>query len=96
MAKDLTSKQVGFVNRHITAIVMLLDVADTLNDLRYEWDANAYATGAVPLENNISDAIVQIPAPHITAEILNESIGAVVSVLEAVAANRGYLEEMRP
>jgi hypothetical protein len=96
MAQVLTSKQVGFVNRHVQYVQMLISCIDTLANLKAEWDANAYATGAVPLTNNITDVVIQGTAPYATAQQLNQVIGAVESIRATVAANRGYLEAMRP
>jgi hypothetical protein len=95
-AVDLTAKQVGFINRQITATCTLLAAADLLQSLKSEWDANAYATGANPPENNISDATVAIAAPHMDAVMLNQLIAAVVTIGGTVASNRGYLEDARP
>jgi hypothetical protein len=96
VAIDLTAKQTGFINRQIAAVCALLAAMDELQSLKSEWDANAYATGANPPENNITDEIVTIAAPHMDALILNELIGAVVAIGDTVSSNRGYLEAVRP
>lgn len=96
MAIDLTTKQSGFVNRHNAAVASLLSLMDQLRALKAEWDANAYATGANPTTNNITDAVVQGTAPYMDAAKLNQAIGAVVTIGGTVDANRGYLEALRP
>ena len=63
--------------------------------------ATAYAKGAVPIENNITDEVLSgdpliQDVAYMTADLLNRAEGAVVTVNAAVEANRGYLEAMRP
>jgi hypothetical protein len=96
MAQVLTSKQTGFINRYTQQIQTLIGCIDALAQLKSEWDANAYATGATPVTNNITDAVIQSTAAYATASQLNQVIGAVESIRTTVAANRGYLEAMRP
>jgi hypothetical protein len=96
MAQDLSSKQVGFVNRYKQAVVNLLSDLDALSLLYAEWNADAYATGASPAGNNITDSIVQQSMPYATAFELNQAVGAVVAIETTVASNRGYLEALRP
>lgn len=96
MAQVLTGKQQGFCTRYIQQVADLLHTIDTLADLKAEWDANAYATGASPAGNNITDAVIQGVAAYATAAQLNSAVGAIESIRTTVAANRGYLEAMRP
>jgi hypothetical protein len=96
MAVDLTPKQTGFVSRYRDTTTDFLRLADKLANLKSEWDANAFATGASPAGNNITDTTVQAAAPAATALQLNQAIGAVESIRTTIAANRGYLEALRP
>lgn len=96
MAQVLTSKQVGFAGRYAVAIQGLISVIDGLTLLKAEWDANAYATGASPAGNNLTDAILQGNGfAYLTALQVNQAVGAVETIRTAVAANRGYLEALR-
>lgn len=100
MAQNISSKQLNFVSRLVAANQALIAAADTLAALKAEWDGDAYATGASPTGNNITDALLNggtpPPFPYLTATILNNLIGAHVSIAATVAANRGYLEAARP
>lgn len=96
MAADLTPKQTNFVARYRAAVVDMLKTGDTLDDLKAEWDANAYATGATPTANNITDAVMLAVAPYATAAQLNAAIAAVEALKSTFAAGRGYLEALRP
>lgn len=93
---DLTAKKASFVARLLQRNTALLETIDALANLKAEWDADAYATGAQPTANNVLDADLATVAPHLTAAQLNALIGAHVSVAASVAANRGYLEAARP
>ena len=79
----------------MAAIEGLLESANGLVSLKSEWTANAYPTGADPVEHNITDADLAAVAPWLTALQLNQAVGAVESVQVAVQANRGYLEAVR-
>ncbi len=96
MAQNFGPKQQVFMNTWVTQLLQFLDNADELMTLNNEWTANAFATGANPTSNNITDAVVQGPYPAATALILNQAIGAVVAIQATIATNRGYLEAMRP
>jgi hypothetical protein len=96
MATVLDTKKDNFTRRWAHAITVLLSNVEDLTALKEEWDANAYATGAEPLSNNITDLDLARVAPWIDALLLNDSIGAAVSVLAIVDDNRGYLEAIRP
>lgn len=95
MSQDLSTKKTNFLTRLTAANQTLLDTMEKIAALKAEWDANAYATGASPSGNNITDAEVQSGFPYMTAAQLNSLIGAHVSVADAVASNRGYLEAAR-
>jgi hypothetical protein len=92
---DLSQKKGTFIRRYVAAMEAFLAGSDLLSNLKAEWDANAYATGASPPENNITDADFTTVAPWITALQLNEAIGATVTIGNTVTSNRGYLEPIR-
>jgi hypothetical protein len=92
---DLGLKKGSFIRRYVTAIEGLLAASELLSTINGEWDANAYATGASPPENNITDADLAAVAPWVTALQLNEAEGATVAVGNTVTAQRGYLEAIR-
>lgn len=101
MAQNLTPKQLNFVRNFASAVRDLLDANDNLVSLVAQWNGNSYATNAVPTSNNITDTVLSgnsliQDVAYITATQLNQSEGAVVTVLASVASNRGYLEAMRP
>jgi len=93
---DLSQKKAAYVRKYLTAIDTFLVALNELANLKAEWDADAYATGAQPAANNISDAEIEPVAPWVSAQSLNSAIGAVEAVREAVASQRGYLEQIRP
>jgi hypothetical protein len=96
MAQSLTSKQVNFAGRYCQAIGSLINAIDGLTLLKAEWDANAYATGASPVGNNLTDALLQGNGyAYLTALQVNSAVGAVETIRTTVAANRGYLEALR-
>ena len=95
MAQSLQSKQLNFLTRLNNANLTLIQTVETLAALKAEWDANAYATGASPSGNNLTDVIVQAGFPYETALIINQLIGAHVAIKVTVDANRGYLEAAR-
>jgi hypothetical protein len=96
MAQVLTSKQINFAGRYVQAVGSLINAIDALKVLKDEWDANAYATGANPAGNNLTDAILQANGfAYLTASQVNSAVGAVESIKTTVAANRGYLEALR-
>ena len=101
MAQNLAPKQLNFVSQFSVAVVQLLDINDRLIGLSSNWSGNSYATGAEPAENNITDEVLSgDPAnqnwAYMTASQLNQAIGAVATINDAIAANRGYLEALRP
>lgn len=97
MAQSLTSKQVNFAGRYVQGIQAVLTAFDGLELLKNEWDANAYATGASPSGNNLTDALLQSNGyAYLTALQVNQAVGAVESLRTTLAANRGYLEALRP
>ncbi len=101
MAQNLAPKQLNFCRAFATAVVALLDANDNLTALVNDWNANAFATGASPTGNNITDTVISgnsliQDVAYITAADLNTAEGAVVAVQTTVAAQRGYLEAMRP
>ena len=73
-----------------------LSISDDLQALATEWTANAYPTGAEPAGNNITDEDLSTVAPWLTAQQLNQTVGAVDAVNVTVEAQRGYLEAARP
>jgi hypothetical protein len=92
---DLTQKKSSFIRRYVLAIEGLLAASELVSAMNGEWGANAYATGASPPENNITDADLAAVAPWITALQLNEAEGATVAIGNTVTAQRGYLEAIR-
>lgn len=101
MAYNLVPKQLNFVDDFTQAVVELLRMNSVLLSLLENWSGNSYPTGAQPPENNITDEVISGDPlnqqwAYMTAEQLNRAIGAVTTVTEAVEANRGYLEAMRP
>jgi hypothetical protein len=92
---DLAQKKGSFIRRYVAAIEGLLAASELMSAMNGEWDANGYATGASPPENNITDADLTPVAPWITAVQLNEAEGASVAVGNTVTAQRGYLEAIR-
>jgi hypothetical protein len=93
---DLTQKKTAWISRYVNAIDLFIKQVEVLDSMKEEWDANAYATGASPPGNNITDADCLLIAPWITAVQLNQSIGAQVTVGNTITSNRGYLEAIRP
>ena len=96
MAQSWTSKQQNFLNRFGPAVVQLMADADTLSALCAEYANEAYGTGGA---NAIPDTVVQVVLPAATAAQVAEAEGAlagVSAILATIAANRGYLEVMRP
>jgi hypothetical protein len=96
MTIDLTLKQQNFINSLTNAVVNLQNANDAVGQVLMQWNAMAYATGASPSSNNITDAVASALRPSLNALILNEAIGALASVQAAIASNTGYLESVRP
>ena len=101
MAQNLAPKQLNFCRDFARAVTTFLQANDVLLSLIEQWDGNSYATGAQPVENNITDEVLSGNAQiqdvaYMTADLLNRAEGAVKTVTESVEANRGYLEAMRP
>ena len=101
MPQNLVPKQLNFVGQFTAMTVQLLNDNDVLLGLFSNWLGNAYATGADPIENNITDEVLAGAGlnqqyAYMTASQLNQAIGAVKSVTDAIETNRGYLEAMRP
>jgi hypothetical protein len=92
---DLAQKKAAFIRRYVIGVQNLLAASDEVSNLNAEWNANAYATGATPSGNNITDMDLAVTAPWITAAQLNEAEGATVAVGDTVATQRGYLEAIR-
>jgi hypothetical protein len=95
---DLGTKKASFISRQVTdalAAVDALDKACTLD--KAQWDACAYATGATPAGNNITDAdLAAAGFGYMTALQLNQLIGALAAIKATLDQNRGYLEAARP
>lgn len=98
MAAVITSKQINYVHRLTVSLMQFLNASDNLTLLLSEWSANAYATGAQPTANNITDAnnVLVGDLGYISTAQLNSLIGAITTVTGSVASNRGYLEAGRP
>lgn len=93
---DLTSKQADMITAITDAVLLLLNADAAATLVATEWSAMAYATGASPSGNNITDSVAEAARPSLNALILNQSMGALASVQATIAANRGYLEAIRP
>jgi len=93
---DLAQKKSAFIRRYIDAVDVFVNQVNLLAGLKEEWDANAYATGASPAENNITDADCATIAPWTDALALNEAVGALVATSDTFNAQRGYIEAIRP
>lgn len=93
---DLTSKSQNFIDALTSAVLLLQNANDAVGQVIMQWNAMAYATGASPSGNNITDAIATAKRPSLNALVLNSAIGALASVQTTIAANTGYLEAMRP
>lgn len=93
---DLTSKSQNFIDALTSAVLLLQNANDAVGQVIMQWNAMAYATGASPSGNNITDAIAAAKRPSLNALVLNSAIGALASVQTTIAANTGYLEAMRP
>jgi hypothetical protein len=101
MAQNLAPKQLNFCRNFAAAVSGLLAANDVLISLVEQWNGNSYATGALPVENNITDEVLSGNAQvqdlaYMTAALLNDAEGSVVAVQQTVDAHRGYLEAMRP
>jgi hypothetical protein len=99
VAQDITGKQVNFVARYQAAVVGLLNANALMGDLKSEWDANGYATGAPPISGvnwNIPDGQVQVAIPAADAAMLNSAVGAAETIRNTVATNIGYLIVLKP
>ena len=101
MPQNIAPKQLNFVASFTAAVVELLNDNDALLGLLSNWNGNSYATGAEPIANNITDEVLSGNSlnqqwAYMTAQQLNEAVGAVKTVTDAIATNRGYLEAMRP
>lgn len=103
MAQNITTKQQNFVTNLAAAVTALLEANGDLVELcgsqsESQWNANAYATGASPAANNITDALLNGTPnnlQYISAAGLNAAVGAVVAVQATISANIGYLEALR-
>ena len=100
MAQNLAPKQLNFCRSFAAAATTFLQANDVLLSLVEQWKGNSYATGAEPIENNITDDVISgdpliQDVAYMTADLLNRAEGAVETVNAAVEANRGYLEAMR-
>ena len=93
---DLTLKSENFITAFTNAVLQLQATNIELTDIFNQWNAMAYATGANPTSNNITDTIAQAVRPSLDALILNQAMGAIAAVQTTLAANEGYLEAMRP
>lgn len=99
MAQVVDTKCQNFVGRYSAAVVQLVAAMNLLADLKAEWDANGYATGAAAVGGttwNITDAQVQAVLPAATAAMLNSAVGAVASIETTYNSNIGYLVVMKP
>jgi hypothetical protein len=99
MAQVIDTKAQGFVQRYSGAVQDFINIVNRLADLKAEWDAQGYATGAPAIQAtsfNITDAQVQAVLPAATASMLNNAVGAVEAIRTTVSQNTGYLYPMKP
>lgn len=91
---DYTQTQKGWIgNFQQSAVVQLLGLADDLIAQTGTYASNQYGTGGT---NAITDATAGGAIPQATAAMVASADGAVVAILATIAANRGYLEALRP
>ena len=93
---DWSVKQTTYTQRLSTAVDAFLAAADAVNVLCNEFATDAYGVGGA---NALTDAAVQSYLPATTALGVAEAVGALNgnnAILATIAANRGYLELMRP
>jgi hypothetical protein len=93
MAQSFTAKQQNWIQRFSARVVDLLAANDALVALEAEFSVETYGTGGA---NALTDATVQGQLPAATAQLIWSSEGAVVSITNTIASNRGYLEPVRP
>jgi hypothetical protein len=96
MAQNWMPKQANWIQRFSDAVVGLLAYSDELTALCAEYSTETYGTGGA---NAITDAVAQSVLPASTALTIAQAEGAVIgsgAVVATVAANRGYLEAVRP
>jgi hypothetical protein len=93
MAQNLAGKQGNFLQRFDSAILSLMDCADTLSLLQAESTNNGYATGG---QDALTDAIVQATLPASTAAQYNTALSSLVAVQTAISNNRQAFEALRP
>jgi hypothetical protein len=89
-------KQANYLTRLSNTTIQLLADADALTSLCAEFTNDGYGTGGA---NALTDAVVQGQLPAATAVLVSEAEGALAgtnAVLATIAANRGYLEILRP
>lgn len=93
MAQNWVPKQTAFTQKYVGLVQDFMNSVDAISLANAEFATDAYGTGGA---NAITDAIVQGVIPAGNAALFNEMEGAMVSILQAVASNRGYLEIARP
>jgi|SRR5579872_5377509 len=97
--QDVSGKQKAFLARYAGAIAAFRDAASTLSALHAEWVAVGYAPTAPPNQGTsfaLTDDVVQQQFPALTAAMVADADGAVVTCLSTVSAQDGYLQVMRP
>lgn len=92
MAAVLATKQANFVARYMAACQQLLAAADALTILNAEFTFDFYGTGGA---NALTDAVVETLLPASSAAVFWAGEAQVVTVLAAIANNRGSIEFMR-
>lgn len=93
MAQVFTTKEQNFINRFVPFVVSLMALADQGTPLTTEFSDETYGTGGA---NALTDATVQTVLPAVTAAQFASAEGAIVTILAAIATNRGFLEVIRP
>lgn len=94
--QNLGPKQQGWLTRFQAGVVALMANADSLTELCNEYADDTFGTGGA---NAITDATVQTVIPACTAAQVASAEGTLAgnnAILATIAANRGYLEAIRP
>lgn len=93
MAVDWSLKETNYTHRFSDFVVAFLKAADEFNGGFAEFVTDGYGQDGA---NQLTDAAVQSYLPSQTSLTVAQAEGAANTILQAIAANRGYLELMRP
>lgn len=100
MAVDPSVKKVNWLTRLVAGAISAVDAIDSAAKVAAEYTTDAYNGGdlANRPEFQVTDAdlAAQSAFKHLDATKLNQLVGAVGALKEALDANAGYLEAARP